>query len=205
MATIHRNITSSPPSTWPRRRLAVSIAGGGGGVALGLMGAGSGGVVESGCCCGGRGGSLSSATSGQEAARGWRRAERRGEERRGVERCRRRKVAEGRRGGDAGVNTPVISVKCTWAQLARRYYCSYAEPYGLEISGDFAFFFGNALQKRRWMDEYEGGIVYYCIIGRDCFDLGDENVIGDRCTTVESNFVKATFESYFKNPILQFQ
>lgn len=65
----------------------------------------------------------------------------RGEERRGVERCRRRKVAEGRRGGDAGVNTPVISVKCTWAQLARRYYCSYAEPYGLEISGDFAFFF----------------------------------------------------------------
>lgn len=141
MARIHRNITSSPPSTWPRRRLAVSIAGGGGGVALGLMGAGSGGVVESGCCCGGRGGSLSSATSGQEAARGWRRAERRGEERRGVERCRRRKVAEGRRGGDAGVNTPVISVKCTWAQLARRYYCSYAEPYGLEISGDFAFFF----------------------------------------------------------------
>lgn len=67
----------------------------------------------------------------------------RGEERRGVERCRRRKVAEGRRGGDAGVNTPVISVKCTWAQLARRYYCSYAEPYGLEISGrgDSAFFF----------------------------------------------------------------
>lgn len=84
MATIHRNITSSPPSTWPRRRLAVSIAGGGGGVALGLMGAGSGGVVESGCCCGGRGGSLSSATSGQEAARGWRRAERRGEERSGA-------------------------------------------------------------------------------------------------------------------------
>lgn len=105
-----------------------------------------------------------------------------GEERRGVERCRRRKVAEGRRGGDAGVNTPVISVKCTWAQLARRYYCSYAEPYGLEISGRgdsafffFLFFFGNALQK---MNEYEKKrrIVYYCIIGRDCFDLDREGL-----------------------------
>lgn len=43
-------------------------------------------------------------------------------------RCSRRKVAEGRRGGDAGVNTPVISVKCTWTQLPKRYYCCYASP-----------------------------------------------------------------------------
>lgn len=37
-------------------------------------------------------------------------------------------MAEGRRGGDAGVNTPVISVKCTWTQLPKRYYCCYASP-----------------------------------------------------------------------------
>lgn len=92
-----------------------------------------------------------------------------GEERRGVERCRRRKVAEGRRGGDAGVNTPVISVKCTWAQLARRYYCSYAEPYGLEISGRgdsafffFLFFFWKRFAKDEWIrGEEEGCILLY--------------------------------------------
>lgn len=69
-------------------------------------------------------------------------------------------MAEGRRGGDAGVNTPVISVKCTWAQLARRYYCSYAEALRAgnkwrEISR-FLFFFGIAGDE--WTgDGYEGG------------------------------------------------
>ena len=97
------------------------------------MGAGSGGVVEN-----GEGelgereeeeeeGSLSSsATSGREAMHGGRRHATlsgwRGEMHW------RRKVAEGRRGDDVGVNTPVISVKCTWAQLPKRYYCSYALP-----------------------------------------------------------------------------
>ena len=39
----------------------------------------------------------------------------------------------------------------------------------------FFFFFGNALQK---MNEYEEKrrVVYYCIIGRDCFDLDREGL-----------------------------
>lgn len=203
MATIHRNITSSPPSTWPRRRLAVSIAGGGGGVALGLMGAGSGGVVESGCCCGGRGGSLSSATSGQEAARGWRRAERRGEERSGALQAEESggRATRGWRRGQYTRNLGEMHLGATGEALLLQL----RRALRAGNKWRFCFFFLETLCKSG--DEWTSmkGGLYYCIIGRDCFDLGDENVIGDRCTTVESNFVKATFESYFKNPILQFQ
>lgn len=86
-------------------------------------------------------------------------------------------MAEGRRGGDAGVNTPVISVKCTWAQLARRYYCSYAEALRAgnkwrEISRFlfFFFFFLESLEMNGQGMDTKGAII-----GRDCFGVGFGN------------------------------